>query len=88
MLEQALAAKVPFRWVTGDEVYGRDPILRGWLAEQRLSYVLAIACKHRCGPRAQTPVPSRRSCRRMPGRSAPPVTVPTACANTPGPWSR
>lgn len=53
MLERALAAKVPFRWVTGDEVYGQDPVLRGWLAGQRLSYVLAIAYKHRCGPRGQ-----------------------------------
>jgi hypothetical protein len=46
MLERALAAKLPFRWVTGDEVYGQDPVLRGWLAEQRPSYVLAISCKH------------------------------------------
>ncbi|WP_449657850.1 IS701 family transposase [Streptomyces lancefieldiae] len=53
MLERAVAAKVPFRWVTGDEVYGQDPLLRGWLAEQRLSYVLAVSCKHRCGPRGQ-----------------------------------
>ncbi|UUU23781.1 IS701 family transposase [Streptomyces sp. DSM 40750] len=53
MLERAVAAKVPFRWVTGDEVYGQDPVLRGWLAEQRLSYVLAVASKHRCGPRGQ-----------------------------------
>ncbi len=29
MLERALAAKLPFRWVTGDEVYGQDPVLRG-----------------------------------------------------------
>ena len=36
-----------FRWVTGDEVYGQDPVLRGWLAEQH------VACKHRCGPRGQ-----------------------------------
>ncbi len=28
MLERAVAAKVPFRWVTGDEVYGQDPVLR------------------------------------------------------------
>ncbi|WP_257033705.1 transposase [Streptomyces sp. Ag109_G2-15] len=53
MLERAVAAKVPFRWATGDEVYGQDPVLRDWLAEQRLSYVPAISCKHRCGPRGQ-----------------------------------
>jgi SRSO17 transposase len=53
MLERALAAKLPFRWVTGDEAYGQDAILRTWLAEQRVSYVLAIARTHRCGPRGQ-----------------------------------
>ncbi|MFE9399251.1 hypothetical protein [Streptomyces flavidovirens] len=39
--------------MTGDEVYGQGPILRGWPAEQRLSHVLAIAYRHRCGPRGQ-----------------------------------
>ncbi|AYN40823.1 IS701 family transposase [Streptomyces dangxiongensis] len=53
MLERAVAARVPFRWVPGDEVYGQDPVLRRWLAGQRLSYVLAISGKHRCGPRGQ-----------------------------------
>ncbi len=53
LLERVLAAKLPFRWVTGDEVYVQDPVLRGWLADQRLSYVLAIAYKHRCGPRGR-----------------------------------
>ncbi|MGW5974846.1 IS701 family transposase [Streptomyces sp. NPDC055186] len=53
MLARAVDADVPFRWVTGDEVYGQDPVLRHWLAEQRLSYVLAIGYKHRCGPRGQ-----------------------------------
>ncbi|MEV7451783.1 IS701 family transposase [Streptomyces nigra] len=50
MLARAIDAGVPFRWVTGDEVYGQDPVLRGRRAERRLSYVLAIGCKHRCGP--------------------------------------
>ncbi|MGW3424869.1 IS701 family transposase [Streptomyces phaeochromogenes] len=53
ILERALDAKLPFRWVTGDKVYGHDPVLRGWLAERRLSYVLAIAPKYRCGPRGK-----------------------------------
>ncbi|MQA26175.1 MAG: hypothetical protein GEU94_12055 [Micromonosporaceae bacterium] len=29
-------------WVTGDEVYGRDPGLRDWLEEQRTGYVLGV----------------------------------------------
>ncbi|MEU4351853.1 IS701 family transposase [Streptomyces sp. NPDC023838] len=53
MLARAVAAGVPFRWVTGDEAYGQNPVLRGWLTEHEISYVLAIAYKHRLGPRGQ-----------------------------------
>jgi len=42
MLERALAARVPFRWVTGDEVYGGDRRLRVWLEQQDIPHVLAI----------------------------------------------
>src|SRR3954471_11952086 len=42
MLARALAAKVPAQWVTGDEVYGGDGRLRGWLEEQQVAHVLAI----------------------------------------------
>jgi SRSO17 transposase len=42
MLERALAAGVPFGWVTGDEVYGGDRRLRVWLEEQELAHLLAI----------------------------------------------
>ena len=42
MLERALAAGVPFGWVTGDEVYGGDRRLRVWLEEQHLAHLLAI----------------------------------------------
>ena len=42
MLERALAAGVPFAWVTGDEVYGGDRRLRVWLEEQKVAHLLAI----------------------------------------------
>src|SRR6266699_1357868 len=42
MLERAVDAGVPARWVTGDEVYGGDARLRAWLEARDLSYVLAI----------------------------------------------
>jgi SRSO17 transposase len=42
MLDRALAAGVPFGWVTGDEVYGGDRRLRRWLEEHDLAHLLAI----------------------------------------------
>ena len=42
MLERAVEAGVPFRWVAGDEVYGSDRNLRLWLEERGISHVLAI----------------------------------------------
>jgi SRSO17 transposase len=42
MLERAVAAGVPARWVTGDEVYGGDARLRAWLEDHDLAYVLAV----------------------------------------------
>lgn len=42
MLERAFAAGVPAAWVTGDEVYGSDGMLRRWLEEQVRPYVLAV----------------------------------------------
>ena len=42
MLERAVEAGVPFRWVTGDEVYGSDRNLRLWLEGAGIPHVLAI----------------------------------------------
>ncbi|MCQ6555002.1 transposase [Streptomyces sp. C10-9-1] len=42
MLQRAVQAKVPFRRVAADEVYGDNPALRSCLTGLRLSYVLAI----------------------------------------------
>jgi SRSO17 transposase len=42
MVERALDAGVPARWVTGDEVYGGDRRLRVWLEERQLPHVLAV----------------------------------------------
>jgi SRSO17 transposase len=47
MIERAVTAAVPFSWVAGDEVYGDNGPLRGWLEEQGIAYVLAVACHHR-----------------------------------------
>jgi SRSO17 transposase len=54
MIGDALDAGAQASWVTGDEVYGNDPGLRGGLEERRVGYVLAVSCDHRiptnCGP--------------------------------------
>jgi SRSO17 transposase len=42
MLGRALDAGVPASWVTADEVYGQDPVLRVWLEGRRMAHVLAI----------------------------------------------
>ncbi len=42
MISRAVAAGVPFGWVTGDTVYGNDRKLRRWLEEQGRCYVLAV----------------------------------------------
>jgi SRSO17 transposase len=42
MVRRALAAGVPFAWVTGGLEYGCDARLRRWLAGQRLGYVVPV----------------------------------------------
>jgi SRSO17 transposase len=56
MLERAVAAGVPARWVTGDEVYGGDARLRAFMEERDLAYVLAVkATQPLWAPGAQGP---------------------------------
>ncbi|MGW1659137.1 IS701 family transposase [Streptomyces atratus] len=46
MVEQALDAGAPARWVAGDEVYGDNPHLRTTLEDRRAGYVLAVSSTH------------------------------------------
>ncbi|SCG43637.1 SRSO17 transposase [Micromonospora inositola] len=46
MIDEAVAAGLPCRWVAGDEAYGGDPRLAAALRGHRLGYVLAVACSH------------------------------------------
>jgi SRSO17 transposase len=69
MITAAVAAGVPVRWVTGDEVYGADPHLRADLVGHGLGYVLAVAAHTGSSPRR--------------GRS-PPRTWPGGFPATPG----
>jgi len=62
MLERALAAGVPARWVVADEVYGSDGKLRRALEERGQAYVLAVRSNEKpstwppYGPPAQVAV--------------------------------
>jgi SRSO17 transposase len=42
MIARAIAAGVPFAWVTADETYGQAKYLQAWLEEQDVCYVMAI----------------------------------------------
>ncbi len=44
MIERAVAAGVPFGWLTGDEAYGQDTKLRMWLELNDIAHVLAVPC--------------------------------------------
>ena len=59
MLERALEAEVPCKWVTADEIYGGDRRLRIWLEQQEQAFVLAVTsneplwCNIGRGPRQE-----------------------------------
>nr|WP_188192354.1 IS701 family transposase [Nonomuraea sp. SYSU D8015] len=46
MIERAIAAGVPFGWVTADEAYGDNGPLRRSLEDHQISYVLAVSRSH------------------------------------------
>jgi len=46
MIERAIAAGIPFGWVTADEAYGDNGPLRACLEERQLAYVLAVSRDH------------------------------------------
>lgn len=50
MIERAIAAHVPFAWLTGDAVYGNDRRLRVWLEQQDVHFVLAVASNRHVWP--------------------------------------
>jgi SRSO17 transposase len=46
MIERAAQGGVPFRWVSGDEVYGNDSQMRSWLEKRQIFYVLAVSSQY------------------------------------------
>jgi SRSO17 transposase len=47
MLTRVVDAGVPFRWLTGDAVYGNDWRMRAWLDERQTNYVLGVTAQYR-----------------------------------------
>jgi SRSO17 transposase len=43
MIERAVTQHLPFKWVTGDSIYGSDRALRLWLEQNRYWFVLAVS---------------------------------------------
>ena len=50
MLQRALDAGVPARWVTGDSVYGSDSQFRHFLESRQMAYVLGITSNYTLRP--------------------------------------
>ena len=68
MIGRALDAGTPAAWVTGDEVYGADPGLRGDLERRWAGYALAVATSHRVATAAGS-CPARQLAARLPRRA-------------------
>ena len=68
MIGRALDAGTPAGWVTADEVYGQDPGLRADLERRQMSYVLAVASRHRVTTGAGT-CPAGQIARGLPRRA-------------------
>jgi SRSO17 transposase len=72
MLERALDAQVPARWVTADEVYGGDARLRAWLEDHDLAYVLAVKATQplwAAGEQGPAELPARQLVAGLPARA-------------------
>jgi len=72
MLERAVAAGVPAKWVTGDEVYGGDARLRAFLEERDRAYVLAVKATQplwAATPKGPAEVPARELVAGLPARA-------------------
>jgi SRSO17 transposase len=57
MIARAVAAGVPFAWVTAGETYGQAKWLQAWLEDRDVPYVMAI----RCSDTLTTPAGERRA---------------------------
>jgi SRSO17 transposase len=85
MVEEAVAAKVPFRWVTGDSVYGDSPTFVQGLRALKKWYVLDVSSEMRvwlCAPKRlrsgkakERAIPVGEALRRLPAGAWKKMTV-------------
>ncbi|MHB1596530.1 MAG: IS701 family transposase [Streptosporangiaceae bacterium] len=69
MVQRAVAARVPFGWFAGDEVYGDNGPMRTRLEEARIRYVLAVSCDHRIPAGAGHTIRADQLAARLPRRA-------------------
>jgi SRSO17 transposase len=68
MVERAIGAGLPFSWFTADEAYGDNGPLRDWLEQQKVAYVVAVACDHRVPAGAGRTIRADALAAKVPGR--------------------
>jgi SRSO17 transposase len=68
MIERAIKAGLPFAWFTADEAYGDNGPLRDWLEENKVAYVVAVACDHRVPAGAGRTIRADRLAAQVPAR--------------------
>jgi SRSO17 transposase len=59
---------LPFAWFTADEVYGGNGMLREWLEDNKVCYVVAVACDHRIPAGAGRDIRADRLAAKVPAR--------------------
>jgi SRSO17 transposase len=69
MIARAVAAGLPFGWVTADEAYGDNGPLRAFLEAEQIRYVLAVSCDHRIAARSGTTIRADVLARTIPKRA-------------------
>jgi SRSO17 transposase len=68
MIGRAVSLGLPFAWFTADEAYGDNGRLREWLAENTISYVVAVSCDHRVPAGAGKTIRADHLAAKVPGR--------------------
>ena len=86
---------LPIGWVTGDEVYGDNPVLRAGLERRRTRYVLAVSSTSEVWPEApDVSMPVKPAGQRGPARTRPTISAPSvpvsrlAASWAPETWQR